>query len=97
SETNALQGRPRRLAAETSRLDVDAPQISEFVFIRVDSWLIPDPLTVRGCVFTFLPYGSDNYFPSDKKASGMDRTGRRANRRVPRPVHSLAPRTGARR
>src|SRR5581483_1587874 len=46
---------------------------------------------------TFLPYGSDNYFSSDKKARGMDRTGRTANGRVPRPVHPLAPRTGARR
>jgi ABC-type multidrug transport system ATPase subunit len=34
--------------------------------------LSPDPLTVRSSMFTFLPYGSDNYFSSDKKTSGMD-------------------------
>ncbi len=66
-------------------------------FLAKFSILSPDPLTVRSSVFTFLPYGSDNYFSSDKKAGGMDRTGRRANGRVPRPVHPLAPRTGARR
>src|SRR6266581_5247704 len=32
----------------------------------------PDPLTVRSSVFTFLPYGSDNYFSSDKKAGRLD-------------------------
>src|SRR5438046_684700 len=42
----------------------------------------PDPLTVRSSVFTFLPYGSDNYFSSDKKAGRLDRTNRRADRRV---------------
>src|SRR5262249_40506072 len=30
------------------------------------------PLTVRSFVFTSLPYGSDNYFSSDKKAGGLD-------------------------
>src|SRR6266498_1120131 len=74
---------PRRLALGQSR--------------RSDWISVPDPLTVRSSVFTFLPYGSYNYFSSDKKTSGMDRAGRRANGRVPRPVHPLAPRTGARR
>src|SRR4029077_10842551 len=50
----------------------------------------PDPLTVRNSVFTFLPYGSDNYFSSDKKASGMDRAFSCANGGFARAVHSLA-------
>ena len=29
-----------------------------------------DPSTVRSSTFTFLPYGSDNYFSSDKKLAG---------------------------
>src|SRR5438046_7272753 len=53
----------------------------------------PDPLTVRSSVFTFLPYGSDNYFSSDKKAGGMDRTDRGADRRVARSVDSGTSRT----
>src|SRR5437773_1817758 len=50
----------------------------------------PDPLTVRSSVFTFLPYGSDNYFSSDKKAGRLDRAGGCANGRLARAVHSLA-------
>src|SRR5204862_6760280 len=46
----------------------------------------PDPLTVRSAVFTFLPYGSDNYFSSDKKTGWLDRTNRGADRRVSREV-----------
>src|SRR6266480_3810339 len=34
-----LEGRMRRLAAVTNRPAACAPQISEFVFIRVHSWL----------------------------------------------------------
>src|SRR5438046_8833249 len=46
----------------------------------------PDPLTVRSSVFTFLPYGSDNYVSSDKETGGLDRTNRGADRRVSREV-----------
>src|SRR5438309_10162332 len=46
--------------------------------------LSPDPLTVRSAVFTFLPYGSDNYFSSDKKTGWLDRTNRGADRSVSR-------------
>ena len=53
----------------------------------------PDPLTVRTSVFTFLPYGSDNYFSSDKKASELDRTNRGADRRVAGTIDSRT--TGA--
>ena len=59
-------------APKPAREGACAPQVSEFVFIRVNSWLIPDPLTVPSSMFTFLPYGSDNYFSSDKKAGRLD-------------------------
>jgi hypothetical protein len=37
--TGLFDRRSFRLAAETNRLAACAPQISEFVFIRVHSWL----------------------------------------------------------
>src|SRR2546421_13090600 len=57
-----------------------------FPFDQIDNLLM---------MFTFLPYGSDNYFSSDKKAGGMDRAGGCANGGFPRAVHSFASGTGA--
>src|SRR5882762_7003108 len=41
-------------------------------------------------MFTILPYGSDNYFSSDKEAGRLDRASCRTTRRFPGTVHSPA-------
>src|SRR5437773_1322281 len=57
-------------APKPAREGACAPQISEFVFIRVDSWLIPDPLTFEALCLHFCHMGQTITFRPTKKLAG---------------------------